>query len=174
MQNKVKSMDYANLLFAVCEETKKEEVILKQLELISQKEEGEAYKILVLPTIGKKLKFQLLDELKKTELDYELINFFKILVKRDDFELVKEIFKEYKKLFIKGENIQEITAIIPKKLSSKNEEMLISKLEKKLNKKVEISFKEDPTIIGGIKLKWDNNEIDNTIKKHLRDFASQI
>ncbi len=174
MRNKVKSMDYANILFEVCEEQNKEEVILNQLEIISQNGEGEAYKILALPTIPKDLKFQLLDELKKTDLDLELINFLKVIVKRNDFELLKAISKEYKNLFIKSRNIQEVRAVVAKKLSTSNEELLKNNLEKKLKKTIKISFEEDPTIVGGIKLKWDNNEIDNTIKKHLRDFISQI
>ncbi len=174
MQNNIKSIDYANLLFEVCKSQDKEDVILEQLGLISQRDKGEAYKILALPTIPKDLKFQLLDELKKTEFDPELINFLKVIVNRNDFELLTRINKEYEKLFIESKNIQKVTAIVAKKLSNKNEEMLISNLENKLNKKVEISFKEDPTVIGGIKLKWDNKEIDNTIKKHLRDFISQI
>ncbi len=174
MRNRVKSTDYANLLFDVCKSQNKEDVILEQLRLISNGNQGEVYKVLALPTIPKDLKFQLLDELKKTDLDPELINFIKVLVNRNDFELLSMISEEFKKLFVESKNIQEVTAIVSKKLSKKNEEMLISDLEKKLEKKVEISFEEDPSLIGGIKLKWDNKEIDNTIKKHLRDFVSQI
>lgn len=174
MRNKLKATGYAKILFDVCEKDKKEEIVLNQLNEFVKGEELDVFKILTLPTNTKDLKINLLSSLEKTDIEIKFLNFLKILVNRDDFELLKDISKEYENIFLQNKNIERIHVEVAKELSIENQEKLKEGLENKLNKKVEISFEEDKGLIAGVKIKWDNKEIDNTIKKHLRDFISQI
>jgi len=47
-------------------------------------------------------------------------------------------------------------------------------LSKKLNKRVEVSLKVDPSVIGGFFVHVDGYFIDRTIKKHLHDMKATI
>ena len=59
-------------------------------------------------------------------------------------------------------------------LKSEQREKLIGKLEEKSGKKVILSEKIDPSILGGIIVEYDNSRIDNSVKGNLEAVAKQL
>ena len=71
-------------------------------------------------------------------------------------------------------NIVKMTAITSVALKSEQREKLIGKLEEKSGKKVILSEKIDPSILGGIIVEYDNSRIDNSVKGKLEAVAKQL
>ncbi len=174
MNNTTKAMNYAEILFQVCEEENKSKEILTELNNLVKLKARETNKVLQIPIIHKEKKNKLIDEFAAFDLDKLILNFMKILVSRNDFYIFREIIDEYKKIYERKEGITVVYAYTAKPISSENLNELASDIEKKLEKKVIISNQVEEQLIGGIRLEYNGKVIDNTLKKHLDSFENYL
>lgn len=84
---------------------------------------------------------------------------------------LKKILSEYEKLLAEKESRINAIVYTPKKLDSKNQQLLVEKLSRK--GKVEIQEIIDPDLIAGIKIKIGDWFYDYTIKNMLKKLRSK-
>lgn len=116
----------------------------------------------------------ILDLFKKYKVSDLTIKFLRILIINKNLDLLSSIAFCYNKLLEKENNIQTVTVITAgiAKLSDFNKIKEI--LSDNLSKKVILTNKIDPTILGGAIFELDNTVIDTSILKTLNNINTEL
>lgn len=85
-----------------------------------------------------------------------------------------DIAEEFRLKCSEHDSIAEMTVITSIPLKDAQREKLTKKLEEKSGKKIKLSEKTDPSILGGIIIEYGNTRIDNSIKGKLEAVARQL
>lgn len=85
-----------------------------------------------------------------------------------------DIAEEFRLKCAEHDNIAEMTVITSIPLKDAQREKLTKKLEEKSGKKIKLSEKTDPSILGGIIIEYGNTRIDDSIKGKLEAVARQL
>ena len=133
-------------------------------------ENPELIKLLASPviTFGEKA------EVKIFGKDGIIRDFICVVTQKGRISYFSEIAEEFTGKYNEHNNIVKMTAITSVALKSEQREKLIGKLEEKSGKKVILSEKIDPSILGGIIVEYDNSRIDNSVKGKLEAVAKQL
>ena len=169
---------YANALFEVSDISKvtnakniNEELV--ELKVIFSKNK-DYIRLLSSPACSKLEKHKLLDQAFGECLSGYTLNFLKLLVDNGRFASINSIIDEYCHIYDSHNGIMQVTAITATKLDSDLEEKLVHKLNKVTGKKVTLNNVLDKSVLGGIKLRYDNTEIDGTVKTKLDELKQMI
>ena len=151
--------DYAdekNILDKLSQEVNAFEVLLE--------EDANIIKNIAAPVYSEKEQRLLINNIAKVlALSKEMVNFLLLLGKNTRLSLLVEIFKFFQELIIKrsGSKIVEVTLF--EALNAVQQKEIKANLEKKFSSKIELSFKIDPKILGGIIIKIDGKMIDASL-----------
>ncbi len=173
--NKV-SNKYAASLLEIVNEKKIDTLILKDVEMVIDLFDSspQLKRVIANPVVKPEIKQNILEEIFKNKISKELFEFMIFVLKKNREELLYEILKCY--LNLRDEFLGlikvEVTACV--NFSEEQEKLLIKKLEEILNKKVILSFKIDPLIIGGFIARTNNTVIDASLKHQLDSIRKQF
>ena len=103
-----------------------------------------------------------------------LINFLKVLIKKNRFSELESIQLEFRRFSEQKQNIREVKVISAVPLSSENKNRLQSRLEKQMNAQIRLSPVLDPDILGGLILRFDNQQIDGSYRSRLAMLRQQL
>lgn len=167
---------YALSLFEVAEETKKEELLLTELEEVCalMQEHPQFLELLSSPMVSKAERASLVDEVFEGKIDLYLLNFLKVLSEGGRVQHLSHIEKEYRELYYLRENIQEAVATTAVPMNEEQKAKLIAKLEKSTGKKILLKNEIDTSLIGGVVLKIGNRQMDDSVKSRLEGVRRQI
>ena len=101
-------------------------------------------------------------------------NFIKLLVEKGRFNLFEKIAESYRKYFDSDRGVEEVTAVVPFALSGDAEARLVSALEKRLGKKISLSTRIDPDILGGIIVQTQSQVIDGSFRGKLKGLRQSL
>lgn len=96
------------------------------------------------------------------QIDHMLLNFLKLLIDKGRFAKIEEIRREYNKAYNDFNNIQVVHVKSATPLQKEEIAKLKETLEKKLQKKVDFVLSTDKDLIAGIRIKINDQIIDNT------------
>lgn len=103
-----------------------------------------------------------------------LLNFFLLLIDQHQFRYVRLILKEFRKICNEYHDIHYGIIYSVVKLSSQQIKKIQVKIEKIINYKIEVVNKVDESLIGGIKVKVQNQVFDGSIKGQIERLKSQL
>ncbi len=127
--------------------------------------QSELKSVISLPIFALVQKIAIISCLKKElKLSGIVFNFLTLLVKNSRVPLLSSIIKEYREKLNDYDKIKLVKFTSAKSLNEKDKNHLADFLGKKLNKKIEPRFEVEPFIIGGITIRYDNYELDCSIK----------
>jgi len=155
-----------------------QEKLLEEIRLINESLsiEGHAKKIFENPGVPKEEKKLLIKQLFNSKIDQLTLNFLFLLIDKQRFYLLSDIQNELTRLInsLKGTVVAEVYSI--KELDSSSLEELKNVIENTItkNKKVKIETKVDTSLIGGIKIKINNQLYDGSIKGRLEGLKRKI
>jgi len=136
---------------------------IKKLQLEISKD-ANFIKYLANPLWGNEAKIEALHAVsKKMNLGLEIQNCLNIIAENGRFAELKEILQEFVHIYHQKNNVIEVEVQSAQSLSSTQAKKLEVTLEKKLNQKVLVSYVVKPEIIGGLKVKYGSNMIDDSI-----------
>ena len=162
---------YALALYEVAEEHGKIEEYIEDLRFICDVIDNnkDFYDVIKHPQIGTKQKKKTFINIFKGRIDESLLSFLLILIEKDRILFIREKLNEMIKIHLDRNNT--LTGIVKTTVPLTDEEFntLISKLEKKYNKKIILEREIDPSILGGIFLKVNNEIMDGTVKLRLEN-----
>lgn len=103
-----------------------------------------------------------------------LQDFLFVLLDNHRFGNILVIKDEYRKLL--DEMSKEVTGVVYSKVPLSSDLMvkISNSLMKKTNKKVNLTNEIDDSIIGGFRIEYETNIIDNTINSKINDMVSKI
>jgi F-type H+-transporting ATPase subunit delta len=91
------------------------------------------------------------------------LNLLMLLLDKKRTEIVVELVQSYSDLLDAFNKVKKVTLKVAHPLLPNETAQLQAALEKQLNKRVEIDMHIDPSLVGGLVLKVDDNIVDNSI-----------
>ena len=162
---------YALALYEVAEEKNKVDEYLQDLREICDLIDNnkEFYEVIKHPQISTKQKKKTFINIFKGNIDEELLSFLLILIEKDRIMYLKEKLNEMEKIDLERKNT--LRGVVKTTIPMKDDqyEKLLSKLEKKYNKKIILERIVDPSILGGIYVRVNNEIMDGTVKLRLEE-----
>lgn len=167
---------YAVSLFdAALEDGAKDEILQQITELAALfKENREYLKLFTSPVIAVEKKHELISQLLSNRVHGYLLNFSRVLIDNNRFSEFCNIAEKYAALSDKHDGILRVEAITALPLSEELKQKLSLKLSNSSGKKVVLTNSVDESVLGGVKLRYNQTEIDGTVKTRLTEMKSQI
>ena len=167
---------YAVALFELANEAKQLELYQEETKAISNilKDNKEFLNLLTNQFINKDDKKQLLDNVFKNKVDVIVLNFLKLLVDKQRFNITLDVFKEFNSLANDYRGIKEGVLYTASLLDEAKVKAIEAKIAQKIGKKVELTMVKDETLIGGFKVVISDLVIDNSIKNKLESLKNDL
>ena len=174
---KLISKTYGDALFELAIEENKVDDLLGEIgELQGILEKNEEFgKLMTHPKINKEEKLKVVTEVFKGRVSDELLGFLTIVISKDRYQDIDEILDyfltEVKKY--KGIGVATVTTAVPLK------EEQCKKIEKKLldttdYKSMEMHYKQDKTLIGGMVIRIGDRVVDSSISTKLNELQKEL
>lgn len=170
------SRNYATALFETALSQNAENIVFSDISLVEEtvNENAELEKFLNNPIIKAEDKKSALIQIFGSKISQISQNFIFLLADNSRFDAITEIVNEYKNLKDLNNNIKVIKAVTAVDMNSYLKDKLKNKLESMLNSKVEIEYKTDSEIVGGLIVEIDGKIIDNSVLTQLNKIKKQI
>ena len=167
--------EYGRALFLLTEETGCTEKIKEECEALSDllSREGDYLKLLDTPSLSKEEKLGLLDKAFSGVSEY-LLNTLKILCERHCAFLAPKVLSAYVAEYEKARGIERVEAVSVAPLTAEQTARLKEKLEKITGKQIIIKNTCDPSILGGMKLRYMGIQLDGSVKTRLDAFEKSL
>ena len=174
---KLVSKTYGDALFELAVTENLTDSLLEEIQMVQTvlKENEDFEKILMHPEISKSEKIQVIENVFKGQTSDALTGFLRIVVTKGRYKDLPDIFayfiarvKEYKKI-----GVAVVTSAIPLVDAQKQ------KIEKKLldttsYRTMEIEYKVDESLIGGLMIRIGDRVVDSTIKSKLTSLTAGL
>jgi ATP synthase F1 delta subunit len=109
----------------------------------------------------------LADEKDKKKVGEKINNLLKILAKRKQSKLIRQLSQEFKTVWMKKKGQLEVLVTLPYKPSDEEKLRIIRSLGEALKKEIIMGIKVDEKVIGGMKIEFEDYIIDGTVAKSL-------
>jgi F-type H+-transporting ATPase subunit delta len=162
---------YALAVFSLARESKREFDFIDCLNDFVCGLSEETYKFFAHPKISKAEKKAVLASVIK---DLLLLHFVKVLVDNDRFSIIEAIKLSYKDILDNLNKVMNVTVVSNKQLTESNLDRIIKKLKKTYNRNIVIQTQIDTNIVGGFRIEFDGNIIDETINKQLAELKASL
>lgn len=168
--------NYARALFELAVEENKVEEIGAELEAVIEilNEDRAYYEFFITPLISKKDKVDIINKAFGGHVSKHVENFFKVLVENGRSSHLEGVYSQYRKMKMEYFNMVDafVYTVVP--MTESQSQRLIAKLEKETGKKVVLKSFIEPEIIGGIRIKIGEKEIDATVLNRLKNLEAAI
>ena len=167
--------EYGRALFMLTEELGESEAVKPEAQaLISLFGENPEYaRLLDTPALSPDERIALIDEAFGS-LNTNLLNLIKILAEKRLAYLAARTLTAYVDEYMEARGIVRAEAVSAVALDATEAELLRKKLEKITGKEIIIENKIDPSILGGIKLRYMGIQRDGSVKTRLDGFARAL
>lgn len=152
------------------------ERLLSEMEAVKGifSENPDYIRLLSEPSIPKKERLGLLDESFGDSIHVYLLNFMKILAEKGMLREFSSCFKTFRNLYNDEHDIRDAVVTSPSELSDSERAKLKEKLEQLTGKKIILSEKKDPALLGGIKVLVDGKLYDGTVQGRLNELKRRV
>ena len=175
-ENRIIAQRYANAVLEFADEKFTKETILSELAdfQISLSNSSELQKVMASPIVSNNDKKKLLDKIFKAGVNKTVLNFLKLLVDKNRFNIFNSIVEECRTEINKEKNMLSLRIISAIELSKSEKAMIKVKLQKVLNKDVELDWDVNDSIIGGLIFESGDNIIDCSLQHKLQTIQKEI
>jgi F-type H+-transporting ATPase subunit delta len=165
------AFQYAEALFSLSVDEKQLEDVYKAFNAFTQAQDKDIYSFLNHPKVSKNQKKEVLSK----AIDNTLVkNFMNVLIDNSRIELLEDCFNEFKTIY--NNQHKAMSAFVYSGVALEDSEMkqLQDNLGKKHNRNVTLENVVDPSILGGIKIEFEGNVLDQTINHYLHTLKSSL
>ena len=129
--------------------------------------EPDFLRLLCSPNLSKQERCQILDDSFRGKIHCYLLNFLKILTEKGYIKQFSSCCEMFTQLYNRDHNIVSVTAVTAVALSPKQSEALTQKLARITGKNILLRNRVNPACLGGVRLDYDGQRLDGTVKNHL-------
>ena len=167
---------YGEALYSLAREENLSQVIYDQLKVLSASfaQEPDFVRLLSSPSLTKAERCQILDDCFRGKTEPYVLNFMKILTEKGYMRHFGDCVQAYRASFNRDNGILPVTAITAVALTDAQTAKLIAKLSGITGKKIELTNKLDPTVLGGMRLDYDGKRVDDTVSHRLDAVRSML
>ncbi len=167
--------EYGHALYLLAKEIGRVEELKLDLTAANEifRENPEYSVMLDTPAISKAEKLALVDEALKP-LDENIVSLIKILSEKHSVATFRDVYSTFIALYNEDMGIIEVEAVTAIPMNENQLSLLRDKINKLTGKRAQIKNTVDPSILGGVKLRYEGIQIDASIKTRLDGFASSL
>ena len=161
--------NYADALYELARDEGLDEQIYAQLrEIQALMEENPDYvRLLSAPNLPKPERLAALDEAFSGRVHPYLLSFLKLLCERGHIRELKDCAIQYRRRRNADLGILDAVAITAVPLRAELREKLRARLQALTGKQIELQYRVDPGVLGGIRLEYDGKALDGTVRSRL-------
>lgn len=160
---------YGLALYELAAEESASEEILEQMDALDEsfRQEPGFLRLLSSPTLSKEERCQILDDSFGGSINRYLLNFMKILTGKGYIGSFSDCRKAYLRQYNADHNIVSVTAVTAVPLTQEQHSALTDKLSRTTGKTVLLQNRLDPQCLGGVRLDYDGQQMDDTVAHRL-------
>ena len=160
---------YGESLYELAKEENLSKLIGDQLAVLQQsfRQEPDFIKLLSSPNLTKAERCQILDDSFRDKVHIYLLNFLKILTEKGYLRFFSDCCDAYTMHFDQDNGILRVDAISAVELSADQKDKLKAKLSRITGKEVALRTRIDSRVLGGIRLDYDGQRLDDTVSHRL-------
>ncbi len=167
---------YGQGLYALATEEGLEEQILGELAVLGTAfgESPEFLKLLASHNVPLQERLALLDESFRGKAHQYVLNFLKLLTEKNHIRSFPECCKAYREQYNSDKGILEVQVFTAIALNDVQKVRLTDKLTAITGKKISLLCKVDPSLLGGVRLRYDGCQVDGTLQGRLQAMEKQL
>lgn len=160
---------YGESLYELAKEENLTQEILDQLKVLNQSflQEPDFLKLLSSPNLAKAERCQILDDSFRGKVHPYLLNFLKILTEKSYIRYFCDCCEAFVDHYNLDNGILPVTAVTAVALTDVQVEKLTGKLSRITGKQIELRNRIDPSCLGGVRLDYDGQRLDDTVSHRL-------
>lgn len=160
---------YGSALYSLAKEENAEGQILRELTALQEsfREEPDFLKLLSSPNLTKAERCQVLDHSFREKLHPYVLNFLKILTEKGYIRHFSGCCDAFTLHYNEDNGILPVTAVTAVPLSEAQAEKLKQKLGTITGKQITLRSRIDPAVLGGIRLDYDGQRLDDTVSHRM-------
>ena len=166
--------EYGGGLYALAEESGLEKVLLSETRMLSPLFSDEYVHLLINPDVPKDERIAMIGELLNGRVNQYLTNFVKLMTERGIATEIRGCFDEYERLYYENTGVVRVTAESPVELTDPQKEKLEAKLSAHVGHEVEIEYVINTSLIGGMRLSYNNRLIDDSVATKLKEIGERL
>ena len=123
--------------------------------------------LLCMPSIPKQERCQVLDDSLRENVHPYVLNFLKILTEKGYMRHFSGCCQLFKQQYNQDNGILPVTAVTAVAMTQAQVDRLTEKLRSITGKRIELTNKLDPEVLGGMRLDYDGKRMDDTVSHRL-------
>ena len=167
--------EYGKALFMLSEENGSTERVLEDIQAVCEilTQNPDYVKLLDTPAVIKAEKLALIDQ-AFAEIDEHVRNLLKILCERRMSATFSDVKKTFCACYDRSRGIEHVEAVTAVAMSEKQLAAMREKLAALTGKTIVITNKISPEILGGVKLRYEGKQLDDSVKTRLEKFEAGL
>lgn len=167
--------DYGDALFLLSEERGRSDAVRSQIELTRTllAQHPDYVRLLDTPAVAAAEKATLIDG-AFASLDADLVNFIKILSDNHALYLFDRCAAAFEEAFNEARGIEKVEAVTAVAMRDDQKRRLCDKLAAMTGKTILLSNKVDPSVLGGLCLRYCGRQVDATLATRLSAFEKAV
>ncbi len=160
---------YGQALYDLAKDEGLADQILTQLLMLEESfaKEPDFLGLLQSHNLSKQERCGIIDDSFKGRLHDYVVNFLKILTERNYARHFSGCVQAYRRQYNLDNNILPVTAVTAVALTKEQWDKLSSKLAAITGKKIDMTNRVDPGVLGGVRLDYDGKRLDDTVSNRL-------
>lgn len=160
---------YGEALYSLARDEDLADVILAQLKVLDEsfRQEPGFLRLLSSPNLTKQERCSIVDDSFKGKVHEYVLNFLKILAEKSYAGHFGQCCAAYQDLYNQDHGILPVTAVTAVALNKDQAARLTEKLSRLTGKRIELTNRVDPSVLGGMRLDYDGKRVDDTVSHRL-------
>ena len=160
---------YGESLYELAKDENLTKLIGEQAAVLQQsfQQEPDFIRLLSSPNLTKAERYQILDDSFRDKVHPYLLNFMKILTEKGYMRYFCDCCDAYTARYDQDNGILRVNAVTAVSLTAEQADKLTQKLSRITGKEIALHSRIDPTVLGGIRLDYDGQRLDDTVSHRL-------
>ena len=160
---------YGESLYMLAKDENLSQQIGEQLKVLqlSFRQEPDFIRLLSTPSLTKAERCKILDDSFRDSVHPYVLNFLKILTEKNYMRHFSDCCDAYLALYNQDNGILPVTAVTAVPLTQAQSEKLSAKLARITGKHIELHNRIDPSCLGGVRLDYDGQRLDDTVSHRM-------
>lgn len=167
---------YGEALYELALSENLTDVIKEEMNVLCEsfRAEPDFLKLLCSPNLSKQERCQILDTSFRDKVHIYLLNFLKILTEKGYIKQFSNCNDMFVQLYNRDHNIISVTAVTAVPLTDAQHAALTQKLNRITGKTVLLRNQVTPACLGGVRLDYDGQRMDDTVKNRLNNIRDLL
>jgi F-type H+-transporting ATPase subunit delta len=169
------SRPYAEAIFEIAKDEKSLDIWVDDLsKVVSAMQEDTVRTLIDSPDLSQRNKAEIFVSLFESEISKKVSNFVLVIGQANRLKLLEKVLENFKSLVALEKKQKNVTVASSYSLEQDQIERIKSALQKRTGSEINVSVEIDKSLIGGIKISYEDQVIDLSLKNKLEALKAQL